>query len=97
MFFVSCFVTVLFCMGKQCLGLVQSTLKLQLMGETFSEQTCDDQHFDLCRCLYKLHFQALLFIENYAKLVSALHKIAASHEVCFFFLLSYRQYILFFT
>ena len=65
----------------QCLGLVQSTKKLQLMGETFPEQTYDEQHFDLCRYLYRLHFQVLLFIENSAKLVNALQNVAASHEV----------------
>ena len=67
----------------QCLGLVQSTMKLQMMGETFPEQTYDEQHFDLCRYLYRLHFQVLLFIENSAKLVNALQNVAASHEVIF--------------
>merc|ERR1740128_285213 len=65
----------------ECLGLVQSTKKLQLMGETFPEQTYDEQHFDLCRYLYRLHFQVLLFIENSAKLVNALQNVAASHEM----------------
>ena len=69
----------------QCLGLVQSTVKLQLMGESFSEQTCDEQHYDLCRYLYRLHFQVFLFIENYAKLVNALHNVAAAHDVTFHF------------
>lgn len=58
-------------------------MKLQLMGETFPDQTYDEQHFDLCRYLYRLHFQVLLFIENSAKLVNALQNVAAVHEVTF--------------
>lgn len=65
----------------QCLGLVQSTVKLQLMGESFPEQTYDEQHYDLCRYLYRLHFQVLLFMENSVKLVNALQNVAACHEV----------------
>lgn len=71
----------LFSYVDQCLGLVQSTVKLQLMGETFPEATCDEQHYDLCRYLYRLHFQVLLFLENSAKLVNALQNVAAAHEV----------------
>jgi len=51
------------------------------MGETFPEQTYDEQHYDLCRYLYRLHFQVLLFLENSAKLVNALQNVAAAHEV----------------
>ncbi len=51
------------------------------MGETFPETTCDEQHYDLCRYLYRLHFQVLLFIENSAKLVNALQNAAAAHEL----------------
>ncbi|XP_046454255.1 protein furry-like isoform X2 [Daphnia pulex] len=65
----------------ECLGLVQSTLKLQMMGETFPEQTHDEQHYDLCRYLYRLHFQVLLFMENSAKLVNALQNVATAHEM----------------
>lgn len=53
------------------------------MGETFPETTYDEQHYDLCRYLYRLHFQVLLFIENSAKLVNALQNAAAAHEVYF--------------
>ena len=52
-----------------------------MMGETFPEQTHDEQHYDLCRYLYRLHFQVLLFMENSAKLVNALQNVATAHEV----------------
>lgn len=52
-----------------------------MMGETFPEQTYDEQHYDLCRYLYRLHFQVLLFMENSAKLVNALQNVATAHEV----------------
>ena len=50
-------------------------------GETFPEQTYDEQHYDFCRYLYLLHFQVLLFLENSAKLVNALQNVAAAHDV----------------
>lgn len=58
----------------QCLDGIKSTLKLQNLGESLPELCADEQHIDLCRCLYKLHFQLSLLYDTYAKfLVAMLH------------------------
>jgi len=55
------------------LDLVTNALKLESVGEVFSpDLTIDNMRNDLCKCLYKMHFQLLLLIESYSKLVSVL-------------------------
>lgn len=57
-----------------CLDGIKSTLKLQNLGESLPELCADEQHIDLCRCLYKLHFQLSLLYDTYVKfLVAMLH------------------------
>ncbi|XP_076040545.1 microtubule binding protein furry isoform X4 [Oratosquilla oratoria] len=55
-----------------CLDGIKSTLKLQTLGESLPELCADDQHLDLCRCFYKLHFQLSLLYDTYSKLVLSL-------------------------
>ncbi|XP_042872601.1 protein furry-like isoform X6 [Penaeus japonicus] len=55
-----------------CLDGIKSTLKLQNLGESLPELCADEQHIDLCRCLYKLHFQLSLLYDTYAKFIVAM-------------------------
>ncbi|XP_042223634.1 protein furry-like [Homarus americanus] len=55
-----------------CLDGIKSTLKLQHLGESLPELCADEQHIDLCRCLYKIHFQLSLLYDTYTKLLMAL-------------------------
>ncbi|KAG7167914.1 furry-like [Homarus americanus] len=56
----------------ECLDGIKSTLKLQHLGESLPELCADEQHIDLCRCLYKIHFQLSLLYDTYTKLLMAL-------------------------
>ncbi|XP_069960081.1 protein furry isoform X3 [Cherax quadricarinatus] len=55
-----------------CLDGIKSTLKLQNLGDSLPELCADEQHIDLCRCLYKLHFQLSLLYDTYTKLLVAM-------------------------
>lgn len=55
-----------------CLDGIKSTLKLQTLGESLRDVCADEQHIDLCRCLYKLHFQLSLLYDTYTKLLVTL-------------------------
>ncbi|XP_045105728.1 protein furry-like isoform X4 [Portunus trituberculatus] len=55
--------------ANRCLDSIKSTVKLQNLGESLPELCPDEQHTDLCRCLYKLHFQLSLLYDTYAKLL----------------------------
>ncbi|KAK7083342.1 hypothetical protein SK128_027880, partial [Halocaridina rubra] len=63
-----------------CLDGIKSTLKLQNLGESLPELCADEQHIDLCRCLYKLHFQLSLLFDTYVKLIVALLHAARSAQ-----------------
>ncbi|XP_064103219.1 protein furry-like isoform X6 [Macrobrachium nipponense] len=63
-----------------CLDGIKSTLKLQNLGESLSELCADEQHIDLCRCLYKLHFQLSLLFDTYVKLIVALLQAARTAQ-----------------
>jgi len=56
----------------ECLEGIKSALKLQAMQEVLAEYPTDDQLVDMCRSLYKLHFQLLLLFESYCKLIDLL-------------------------
>lgn len=56
----------------ECMDSMKSANKLEQLGEPISEGTVEEHRVDLCRCLYKLHFQLLLLLESYVKLLSML-------------------------
>ncbi|XP_054710198.1 protein furry-like [Uloborus diversus] len=56
----------------ECMDSLRSAFKLEQLGETIPEGTIEEHRIDLCRCLYKLHFQLLLLLESYAKLLQHL-------------------------
>ncbi|GIX72828.1 protein furry homolog [Caerostris extrusa] len=56
----------------ECMDSMKSAIKLEQLGEPMSEGTVEEHRIDLCRCLYKLHFQLLLLLESYVKLLSLL-------------------------
>ena len=39
------------------------------LGERLNEYNVDTEHVDLCRCLVKLHFQLLILLESFEKLL----------------------------
>lgn len=51
---------------------LRSAMKLESIGEEISEEMLDETKLDLCRGLYKLHFQALLLVDSYNKVLSHL-------------------------
>lgn len=56
----------------ECLNSMKS-LKLESVAEQIhSEGNLMDLRRDLCKCLYKMHFQLMLLIESYLKLISLL-------------------------
>lgn len=65
----------------QCLDGIKSTVKLQNLGESLPELCPDEQHTDLCRCLYKLHFQLSLLYDTYAKLLLVMLQAAHATQV----------------
>ncbi|GFQ78118.1 protein furry [Trichonephila clavata] len=56
----------------ECMDSMKSAIKLEQLGEPIPEGTVDEHRIDLCKCLYKLHFQLLLLLESYVKLLSLL-------------------------
>ena len=65
----------------QCLDGIKSTLKLQTLGESIPELNTEEQQIDLCRCLYKLHFQLSLIYDTYISLLAALLHAAHASKV----------------
>ncbi|XP_022655915.1 protein furry-like isoform X2 [Varroa destructor] len=51
---------------------LRSATKLEAIGEEMSEELMDETKLDLCRALYKLHFQTLLLVDSYNKTLSHL-------------------------
>ena len=43
--------------------------KLESLGEQLNEYNIDHEQVDLCKCIYKLHFQLVLMLESFAKLL----------------------------
>ena len=61
----------------ECLDSIRSSVKLETLEEHLhSDCNIVDMRTDLCKCLYKMHFQLLLLIESYLKLVSILRSTA---------------------
>ncbi|XP_014679843.1 PREDICTED: protein furry homolog-like [Priapulus caudatus] len=56
----------------ECLDGIKSSLKLQSLGETMHNFSGEEQRVEMCRSLYKLHFQLLLLFQSFAKLISLL-------------------------
>ena len=63
----------------QCLDGIKAHQKLVSLGENISEYPTgmEIDQVDLCRYLYKLHFQLLMFLESFSKL---LRLISQSHS-----------------
>lgn len=55
---------------------VRSAAKLEALGEALSDHLLLEQRLDLCRALYRLHFQALLLLEGYRRLLEQLLSVA---------------------
>ncbi len=53
----------------ECLEAVKAHEKLVSLGEELSHYNVDTEQVDLCRCLYKQHFQLLLLLESFSKLL----------------------------
>lgn len=51
---------------------VRSGAKLEALGEALSPELLLEQRLDLCRALYRLHFQVLLLLEGYRRLLEQL-------------------------
>merc|ERR1719334_688889 len=67
-----------------CLEGLKAHVKLVSLGEGESLETCVNMETDqveLCRFLYKLHFQQLLLLESYTKLLQLLSGAAGSSGV----------------
>ena len=48
---------------------IKSHQKLVSLGEQMGHCNIDNEQMDLCRCLYKLHFQLMLILDSFAKLL----------------------------
>ncbi|GAB6027284.1 hypothetical protein CHUAL_001566 [Chamberlinius hualienensis] len=64
----------------ECLDGIHGTLKLQSLNES-SEVPLEEQQLDLCRCLFKLHFQLLLLFDNFCKMVGLLTSAVKQSQV----------------
>ena len=65
----------------ECLDAVKAHQKLANLGEPLEDYpNIDTEQVDLCRCLYKLHFQLLLLLESYSKLLRLVNKHAEAAE-----------------
>merc|ERR1712223_309753 len=53
----------------ECLHAIEAHQKLVSLGEQMSEYNMDNEPLDLVKCLYKLHFQSLLLLESFAKML----------------------------
>ncbi len=53
----------------ECLEAVKAHEKLVCLGEELAHYNVDTEQVDLCRCLYKQHFQLLLLLESFSKLL----------------------------
>ena len=53
----------------ECLDAIQTHQKLVSLGEQMSDYNMDNEPLDLVKCLYKLHFQLLLLLESFGKLL----------------------------
>lgn len=72
----------------ECLESLRSAMKIEAMGEVLhSECNIEELRTDLCKSLYKMHFQLLLLIESYSKLVSLLASASNNPSVSFYFIL----------
>ena len=63
----------------ECLDAVKAHQKLVNLGEQLleSDYNIDTEQVDLCRCLYKLHFQLLILLESFAKLLRLIKQSSA--------------------
>ena len=53
----------------ECLDAIKTHQKLVSLGEQMSDYNMDNEPLDLVKCLYKLHFQLLLLLESFGKLL----------------------------
>ena len=53
----------------QCLDAIKAHQKLVSLGEQMGNCSIDTEQVDLCRWLYKLHFQLLMLLDSYTKLL----------------------------
>uniref|UniRef100_A0A8C2CMT9 Furry homolog, like n=1 Tax=Cyprinus carpio TaxID=7962 RepID=A0A8C2CMT9_CYPCA len=60
-----------------------SVLELQEHLDTYNSKREAAEQLELCRRLYKLHFQLLLLFQAYCKLISRVDTIKREAEVCF--------------
>jgi hypothetical protein len=67
----------------ECVESIRSSIKLDsFIDNLHSECNIIDLLTDLCKCLYKMHFQLMLLIESYLKLVSFLRSATNNPMVC---------------
>uniref|UniRef100_A0A8C2CMS3 Furry homolog, like n=1 Tax=Cyprinus carpio TaxID=7962 RepID=A0A8C2CMS3_CYPCA len=64
-----------------------SVLELQEHLDTYNSKREAAEQLELCRRLYKLHFQLLLLFQAYCKLISRVDTIKREAEVCFYLFL----------
>eukprot|EP00058_Branchiostoma_floridae_P025946 XP_002611436.1 hypothetical protein BRAFLDRAFT_117220 [Branchiostoma floridae] len=64
----------------ECLDKIKESLKRQSLGEEAGGNG-EQQQIELCRHLYKLHFQLLLLFQSYSKLVKLLSTAANAPQV----------------
>ncbi len=69
-------------MTMGCLDAVKMHQKLVTLGDDHLEDypNLDSEQVDLCRCLYKLHFQLLLLLECFGKLLRLLEQNAKKNS-----------------
>lgn len=53
----------------ECLDAIKTHQKLVSLGEQMTDYNMDNEPLDLVKCLYKLHFQLLLLLESFGKLL----------------------------
>lgn len=53
----------------ECLDAIKTHQKLVSLGEQMTDYNMDNEPLDLVKCLYKLHFQLLLLLESFSKLL----------------------------
>ncbi|CAM1302833.1 Uncharacterised protein r2_g1283 [Pycnogonum litorale] len=63
----------------ECLDGIKTRMKLTSIGGQVCQFAIEEQHIDLCKCLYKIHFQIVLLFESFSKLVTTV-AIATKHN-----------------
>ncbi|KAG1696979.1 Protein furry -like [Nymphon striatum] len=65
----------------ECLDSIKTSLRLLNVGERISQYKIEEQRVELCKCLYKIHFQIILLFESFSKLIMTVSMATSQNEI----------------